>query len=77
MGEPNGVVVSFKDMYDDLRALVSEMQTLTTELRESRNTSADHETRIRKLERVMWLAAGAASVVGGGVGAVIKQAIGG
>lgn len=37
----------------------------------------DHETRIRRLERVVWVAAGAAATGGGVLGAIIRQAVGG
>ncbi|MEU4579985.1 hypothetical protein [Nonomuraea sp. NPDC023979] len=38
-------------MYDELRDLVSEVRTLTQELKESRKTDDDHERRIRLLEQ--------------------------
>lgn len=37
----------------------------------------DHETRLRRLERVLWVAAGAAAAGGGIVGSIIRQAIAG
>lgn len=37
----------------------------------------DHETRIRALERHVWLWLGAASVGGGGLTALITKALGG
>lgn len=52
--EPTGVVITFKDMYDEMRKLVVVVQTLTQELKESRDTDRDHERRIRVLERWMW-----------------------
>ncbi|GAA2294125.1 hypothetical protein GCM10010149_47610 [Nonomuraea roseoviolacea subsp. roseoviolacea] len=52
--ERNGIVISFKDVYDELRDLVSEVRALTQELKESRETDRDHERRIRILERLMW-----------------------
>lgn len=36
----------------------------------------DHETRIRKLERSVWIAAGACSAVGGGLGALLGPILG-
>ncbi|WP_433434516.1 hypothetical protein [Nonomuraea sp. CA-141351] len=67
--EPNGVVVSMKDMYDELRDLVSEVRTLTQELKESRKTDDDHERRIRALEQ--WRYALPASLVVA-LGAAVK-----
>ncbi|MFI9591040.1 hypothetical protein [Nonomuraea sp. NPDC052265] len=52
--EPTGVVITFKDMYDEMRKLVVVVQTLTQELKESRDTDRDHERRLRVLERWMW-----------------------
>jgi hypothetical protein len=37
----------------------------------------DHETRIRRLERVVWIAAGAAATGGGLLGSIIQQMTGG
>lgn len=36
----------------------------------------DHETRIRRLERAVWLAAGFASAGGGAAGAIISKLVG-
>lgn len=40
-------------------------------------SSADHETRIRKLERALWVAVGAGAAAGGGVAAVVSKLTGG
>ena len=37
----------------------------------------DHETRIRKVERAVWIAAGVASAGGGGIGAIASSFIAG
>jgi hypothetical protein len=37
----------------------------------------DHETRIRRLERIVWVAAGAAAAGGGVVGSIAQQLMGG
>jgi len=36
----------------------------------------DHEARIRRLERALWTAAGAATAAGGTVGAIVSQLMG-
>lgn len=36
----------------------------------------DHETRLRKLERAVWIATGFATAAGGGLGALITQVMG-
>lgn len=38
--------------------------------------NADHETRIRRLERALWMAAGFAAAAGGLIGAVVAKLIG-
>ena len=47
---------------------LAELETLVPDL--------DHETRIRKLERMIWAAAGAAAAGGGFIGNLIGQATG-
>lgn len=37
----------------------------------------DHEARIRRLERALWIAAGFATTAGGGIGALVSQLLGG
>lgn len=37
----------------------------------------DHETRIRRMERMLWLAAGAATAAGGVLGTIAQQIMGG
>ena len=37
----------------------------------------DHEARLRKLERLIWTAAGAAAAAGGVVGTALTRALGG
>ena len=37
---------------------------------------ADHEIRIRKLERALWVAAGAGAAAGGGVSAIVSALTG-
>lgn len=39
------------------------------------NDVADHETRIRGLERRIWMTVGAGTVVGGGAAALISQLV--
>lgn len=37
----------------------------------------DHESRIRRLERALWIATGFAAAFGGGIGSVITKLLGG
>lgn len=40
-------------------------------------TYGDHETRLRKLEKALYLATGFAATLGGGIGTLITQLVGG
>lgn len=50
---------------------------IETKLDLANTNSADHEIRIRRLERSMWLIAGAAAAGGGLVGQLLSPLIGG
>ena len=39
------------------------------------NNHIDHESRLRKLERALWLSAGAAAAAGGGIGASLSAVL--
>jgi len=41
------------------------------------NRTDDHESRLRRLERAVWVATGAAAIAGGAIGEVLRQALGG
>lgn len=49
---------------------------IETKLDLANTSSADHESRIRRLERSMWLAAGAAAAAGGVIGQLVAPLIG-
>jgi len=46
---------------------------IETKLDLANNNHADHEARIRKLERTVWVASGAAATVGGTLGTLLAQ----
>lgn len=50
---------------------------IETKLDRALSDGTDHETRIRKLERALWAATGAAAFAGGGIGAFVSKLIGG
>ncbi|MEU1881898.1 hypothetical protein ABZ470_31750 [Streptosporangium sp. NPDC020072] len=52
--ESTGVVITIKDIYDEVRDAKTELRSLTQEVKESRRTDEDHEGRIRTLERWMY-----------------------
>lgn len=66
-------------MYQEMRSLhdaVSRVETKLDGMRdgyvEVRRDVADHETRIRGLEKAIWRAAGAAAVIGAGAGVAVQ-----
>ncbi|MEV1199471.1 hypothetical protein [Microbispora rosea] len=71
------VTIGAREIYDELKTVGSKLDRLDGKVDGTVAEVADHETRIRKLERVVWIAAGAAAAGGGVVGAVIRQAVGG
>lgn len=50
---------------------------IEVKLDQALNQHLDHEARIRRLERVLWMAAGFAATAGGGVGALVANVLGG
>lgn len=48
-----------------------------TALEKANGPNADHESRIRSLERIIWIATGAAGAGGGVVGALLSHFTGG
>lgn len=63
--------------HDSDREVLTRLARIETKLDVAIGRVDDHETRIRRLERAVWVAAGAAATGGGIVGAIIRQAIGG
>lgn len=59
-------------MTDD-REVLDRLTRIEVKLDDSLARSVDHENRIRRLERALWLASGAASAGGGVVGAMISK----
>lgn len=67
-------VNSLNDTLTGIRVDLAEIKTLLASVT---TRSEDHEARIRKLERALWMVAGAASAGGGTAGALITQVLGG
>jgi hypothetical protein len=58
---------------DDTAVILARIETkLDTALTEV----ADHEQRLRRLERALWVATGAAAAGGGSIGALVVSALG-
>lgn len=77
-----GVYISSAQMYQELRSLSDGMTRMETKLdgivqglSDVGKDVTDHETRIRALERRVWTASGAATVLGAGAGVVAQMLI--
>lgn len=66
----DNVEITPKEIYDKLVELVVAMSPVPARME-------DHETRLRSLERKIWMAAGFAAAIGTGLGTVLSQLIGG
>lgn len=62
---------------DSDREVLDRLVRIETKLDNVIYLGTDHETRIRKLERALWLATGAAAAAGGTVGAFVRTALAG
>ncbi|GAA3473878.1 hypothetical protein GCM10018965_084310 [Nonomuraea roseola] len=54
MDDEPGFKVTVREVFEEMRELTRGVQELTQELKESRKTDADHEGRLRVVERWMW-----------------------
>lgn len=59
------------------REVLDRLVSIETKLDISISRVDDHETRLRRLERAVWVAAGAAAAGGGVVGSIAQQLFGG
>lgn len=57
------------------REVLARLVRIEIKLDQVIHLGTDHETRIRKLERALWLATGAAAAAGGTVGAFVRTAL--
>ncbi|WP_017974377.1 hypothetical protein [Actinopolyspora halophila] len=73
MTNDDGALISQKEMFDEIRSVHEEVREMRVELR----AITDHESRIRALERKLWLAIGAAVVISSSLGATLAQVISG
>lgn len=68
---PGSVLITPTQMYDEMRATREQVQRLANlvdpALGDIRADVTDHETRIRHLERKVWVAAGVAAGAGAGI----------
>lgn len=82
MNTDPGVHVTTAQIYSKLLEMELELKGLPAKVEdhearirilEGRPVSADHELRIRSLEKSRWLAAGFAAAIGGSAGGVLSQ----
>lgn len=71
MAEENGVRITQAVIYETLMQLKTEVAILNdkipSEIEKTDKEIADHEGRIRKLERMIWIATGSAGAVGSAI----------
>ena len=60
-----------------LATIGGDVKAILRRLDEGDDRHKDHEARLRKLERLIWTAAGAAAAAGGVVGTALTRALGG
>lgn len=58
------------------QALTDTLGPLSVRMSTLEQTNADHENRIRRLERAVWIAAGVAAAVGSTAGSVLSSTLG-
>lgn len=57
------VTITTREIYDLALGIREDVHTVQTKL----DAMSDHESRIRKLERKLWIATGGAAVLGGSI----------
>lgn len=68
---PDGsVIITPTEMYAEMRATHTAVQGIASKLDGIPDKLSDHEARLRAVERAVWRAAGAATVLGAGAGYV-------
>lgn len=77
MAEENGVRITQAVIYETLMQLKMEVAILNdkipSEIEKTDKEIADHEHRIRKLEKLIWIATGAAGATGGAITTFISN----
>lgn len=70
---PDGsVIITPTEMYAEMRATHTAVQQIASKLDGVPATLADHESRLRAVEKAVWRAAGAATVLGAAAGAAVS-----
>lgn len=58
-----GAVVSLSEIYQDIKAMRTDVTQLLIRTESNVGVSSDHESRIRSLEKRVWVAAGSVGVL--------------
>lgn len=68
------------DRLEEVRTTVndvrSDVRVLGEKFTQHQRQTEDHELRLRKLERALWIVAGAAAAGGGGVASLLSRVLG-
>lgn len=88
MNPPDGsIIITPAQMYAQLQQDIGAIRTSQEVLKDTlgpmalrmtavEQAQADHENRIRRLERAVWIAAGVAAAVGSTAGSILSTALG-
>lgn len=81
MSVPEGsIIITPAQMYESIQKDIGEIKAGQSDLKVALSsvpaTVADHETRLRALERFKYLMIGAAAAIGGGSGALVSKLLG-
>lgn len=72
-----GAEVTIREIYDKVQEISTKMDVLATRFHAGEQKTEDHESRIRALERRVWVATGSSAMLAGGVVHVIQAIAGG
>lgn len=72
-----GVTITLDTIYDQVLATKDIARTLVDKVEAIEKRDSDHETRIRALERKVWMALGGGTALGGAAGALATAILGG
>ena len=73
MAQPGDVVITTRELWDEIRATHDEVKSIRVKV----DAIGDHETRIRSLERKVWMALGGGTALGGLAGVIAQAILGG
>jgi hypothetical protein len=72
-----GAEVTIREIYDKVQEISTKMDVLATRFHAGEQKAEDHESRIRALERRVWVATGSSAMLAWGVVHVIQVIVGG